>query len=194
MPRPSNTDQRRAQIARGLVRLLPEKGYAGASIGAIAREAGLAPGLVHYHFADKRSILVAAAEALAGRLRERFDARVEAAKGDRARLFAWLDAHLEAGGDADVEAVAAWAAVGAEAQRHPDVREVYAGFLAEDRARLEGLLGPLLPAASVGPVAVAMIALVEGFFRVGTGAPGHVPPGTASAAARTLLAAAIGGS
>ena len=56
MPRPSKTKERQQQIVQGLMRALGKRGYAGAPISAIAREAGLAPGLVHYYFKDKRDV------------------------------------------------------------------------------------------------------------------------------------------
>jgi len=54
MARPSNTDERRGQIVAALQAVMARAGYAGATIAAIARQAELAPGLVHYHFKDKR--------------------------------------------------------------------------------------------------------------------------------------------
>ncbi len=192
MPRPSNTAQRRAQIVEGLLRLLPAKGYAQASVSAIAREAGLAPGLVHYHFEGKQKILVAATRELAARLEARFAARIAAATTDRGRIDAWIDAHLAVGPDGDGAAVAAWAAVGAEAQRDPDVAEVYSTFLRADRDRLAGLLGPLVPDPDLDAVATSLVALVEGLYRAGVGAPGFVPPGTAVATVRPLVDALLG--
>ena len=45
MPRPPNTEQRRSQIVGGLARVMAERGYAKATIQAIAKAAGLSPGL-----------------------------------------------------------------------------------------------------------------------------------------------------
>ena len=58
MPRPSNTDERRAQIADALKRVMARKGYDGATVNDIAAEADLTPGLVHYHFRNKLEILL----------------------------------------------------------------------------------------------------------------------------------------
>ncbi len=192
MARPSNTDERRAQIVHGLLRLLPTRGYANASIAAIAREAGLAPGLVHYHFGNKKQILVAAAVALGDLLRQRFDLRVSNAGTAEERLTAWVDAHLDLGDDADLDATAAWAALGAEAQRDEEVQGVYREFLGADRARLAELLAEVVPPERAAVLATMGVALVEGLFRVGTGAPGFVPPGTAAGSVRELLTGLIG--
>jgi TetR/AcrR family transcriptional repressor of bet genes len=40
------------------MRSMAKRGYAGASVATIAREAGLAPGLVHYYFESKQAILL----------------------------------------------------------------------------------------------------------------------------------------
>jgi TetR/AcrR family transcriptional regulator, cholesterol catabolism regulator len=50
---------RRAQILDGVLTLLSRKGIAGVSMRAVAREAGVALGLVHYYFDDKTSLIAA---------------------------------------------------------------------------------------------------------------------------------------
>lgn len=54
--RQSNT---REQIIRGAYTVLAEQGFEAASIKEIAREAGVTPGLVHYHFTNKDELLLA---------------------------------------------------------------------------------------------------------------------------------------
>lgn len=75
MPRPTNTSDRRAQIIDALIAVMATQGYDGASIGDIARHAGLAPGLVHYHFDSKLEILVEAVRTIAARHEAALDAR-----------------------------------------------------------------------------------------------------------------------
>src|SRR5260370_42597334 len=48
----------REQIIQAAYRVLVERGYDAATIKAIAREAGGAPGLLHYYFASKDELLV----------------------------------------------------------------------------------------------------------------------------------------
>jgi AcrR family transcriptional regulator len=50
---------RRAQILDGVLTLLSREGIAGVSMRAVAREAGVALGLVHYYFDDKTSLIAA---------------------------------------------------------------------------------------------------------------------------------------
>ena len=66
MSRASNTDDRRAQIVDALIAVMAKHGYDGASIADIARKAGLAPGLVHYHFDSKLEISIEAVRKIAG--------------------------------------------------------------------------------------------------------------------------------
>lgn len=54
-PRAGNT---RAQLIEAAYKVLAEKGYENSSVKDIAREAGVSPGLVHYHFANKEDLLV----------------------------------------------------------------------------------------------------------------------------------------
>jgi TetR/AcrR family transcriptional regulator, cholesterol catabolism regulator len=50
---------RRAQIIDGVLRLLANSGIAGVSMRAVAREAEVALGLVHYYFDDKTALIAA---------------------------------------------------------------------------------------------------------------------------------------
>jgi AcrR family transcriptional regulator len=50
---------RRALLLAAVLRLLSRDGIAGVSMRAVAREAGVALGLVHYYFDDKHSLIAA---------------------------------------------------------------------------------------------------------------------------------------
>jgi TetR/AcrR family transcriptional regulator, transcriptional repressor of bet genes len=76
MGRPSNRDARRAQIVAAFARVLAAHGYAGATVAAIAAEAGVAPGLVHHHFENKDELLGALLRTLVAAFRERVRAAV----------------------------------------------------------------------------------------------------------------------
>jgi AcrR family transcriptional regulator len=57
--RPGNVDTR-GEIVEAAKRVFAAKGYAGASLRAVAREAGVDPALVHHYFDGKASLFVAA--------------------------------------------------------------------------------------------------------------------------------------
>jgi AcrR family transcriptional regulator len=79
MPRPSKTAERREQIIDGLIHVMAQHSYDGASTARIAKAAKLSSGLVHYHFSKKQDILVAAIE----KLGEQHDAALDAESGAR---------------------------------------------------------------------------------------------------------------
>jgi len=186
MPRPSNTARRREEIVRGLLGVMAEHGYERTSVARIAEAAGLTPGLIHYHFDSKQEILLALVERIRRVIRERLERRLSRAGRDpRARLFAYIDAHLALGPDSDPGAMACWVAIGAEALRQPEVRKIYADALAQDLRVLEGLLRDLLssegrPARPARAMAAGLLAAIEGAYQLGCAAPGTIPRGSAA--------------
>src|SRR5262245_63852488 len=110
MTRPSNTAVRRGQIVDALVHVMARQGYAGASVADVAGRAGLAPGLVHYHFKSKLEILVEAVRALGAAHARVLDAALAAVDADDApaQLVAFVDVHLGLGAHADPDALACW--------------------------------------------------------------------------------------
>ncbi len=190
MARPSNREQRRAQIVEALHVLMAEQGYDGASVAAIARQAGLAPGLVHYHFACKEEILLALVERLADRLGARYDRLLSSASTPWDRLDCWIDAHLAQGEGADSAAVACWVAIGAEAVRRPEVQQAYEAAVRDDLDRGERLvadiLGPQLEPDDPRRLATALLAAIEGCYRLASGAPNAVPEGFAAPSVRQM--------
>jgi TetR/AcrR family transcriptional repressor of bet genes len=197
MTRPSNNRERRAQIVDGLARAMASQGYEGATVARIAQEAGLTPGLVHYHFESKGEVLLALADRLTSGARARIERRLARAGADpRRRLDAFLDGLLDVGEDANPEAVACWALIGAEAIRQIDVRRVYERWTAEAGAQLQDLLTQLLRAegrrrTGVKAMAAGLLALVEGFFSLSAAAGGIVPAGSAAGVARRMAAGLV---
>lgn len=171
MARPSNTAERRRQIVDALIRVMPKSGYDGASVAQVAEAAGLAPGLVHYHFASKREILLAAVDELERRAGERWQPRRAKAKGAWGSLSSFLDSRVALGRDADPDAVACWVVIGAEAVRDAEVRAAYARVIQRERATLEALVrgalaeeGRELGAAPT--IAAALLSAIEGAYRL----------------------------
>jgi AcrR family transcriptional regulator len=101
MPTPRPSPSRRAtgalpgaaasvqRILRAASRVFGRSGYDGASMGDVAREAGVSKGLLHYHFTSKEELLIEAQRATFRELHRRFAER--ALKGDKG-LTAALDA------------------------------------------------------------------------------------------------------
>lgn len=197
MGRPSNTDARREQIADAMTRVVARCGYERASVQEVAREAGLAPGLVHYHFRRKLDVLLAMQE----RLAEAHLARVErwlaraATPGGRVRAF--VDCHLARGAEEDPEALACWIALTAEALRDEEVR---AGHDRATRAlieRLQAVVREDLAArggetARARSAATALFAAIQGYYALHGASPGIIPRGSAAPAVHALAGALLG--
>jgi TetR/AcrR family transcriptional repressor of bet genes len=194
--RTSNTEARRAEITGALLAVIARHGYEKATIQAIAAQAGLAPGLIHYHFKNKQEILVS----LVGAMAEAAHARYLAVLGDQVeplpRLRAYLNARLGLGEGAAPDIVAAWVMIGAEAVRQPEVRAVYRRMVADELALLTTLLTDCLHARGrearvASTLAAGLAAMIEGAYQLSSAAADVMPRGYAAAAATSYAEQAI---
>ena len=130
MGRPSLRAERRGQIVEAFARVLADHGYAGATIEAVATEAGLSPGLLHHHFDSKDEMLEALLAMLIERFRQRLRAREPAAGSTP--LDSYIDAAVALDGSADTIAARCWVGVFAEALRQPRLFELVRRYLASE--------------------------------------------------------------
>jgi TetR/AcrR family transcriptional repressor of bet genes len=198
MSRKSNTEQRRKEIADALLAVMAEQGYEKATIQAIAQKAGLAPGLIHYHFKSKGEILIYLVKSLALLSRERYQHFSESATTPQERLKAYIDGRLAKGQGASPEAVAAWVVIGAEAVRQPEVRQVYQEIMAAELALLNTLLKACFVdqgkrSRNVPRLAAGMLAFMEGAFQLASAAQDIMPEGYAATTAAQLVQRYIDG-
>ena len=114
MSRPSVRAERRAEILVAFARVLSKHGFAGATMAAVASEAGVAPGLLHHHFVDKDDMM----NALMDELVRRFRARVHVYESEADPLGAYVDGALKLDERADTIAARCWASLFAEAIRN----------------------------------------------------------------------------
>ncbi|WP_374354596.1 TetR/AcrR family transcriptional regulator [Chitinimonas sp.] len=188
MPRKPNTEARRGEIVRALQSVMAKHGYEKATIQAIAKEAGLAPGLLHYHFSSKQEILVSLVTALADYGQRRFEQIAGTAQSPMERLTAYMEARLGLGDGAAPEVVAAWVMIGAEAVRQAEVREVYQRTIATELELLSALLANCLSEhkrATTGAreLAAALLAMMEGAYQLASATNGVMPAGYAAQSA-----------
>ncbi len=191
MGRRPNTDQRRGQIVAALLAELAEVGYARASVRSIAARAGLAPGLVHYHFDSKEAILLALLEGLIADAERRAE-QAFAAPTAIERLAAYVDARVGLGVGADAAAVAAWVMMLGEASALPPVRQRLKAWMASDRTRLERAFRAA-GFARPKDCAAHLLATVLGSFSLHALAVDGIPTGHAARQLHAWLAAGRGG-
>ncbi|MDB4929752.1 MAG: TetR family transcriptional regulator [Myxococcaceae bacterium] len=191
MPRPSNTDERRAQIADAMIRVVARAGYERASVAEVAREAGLAAGLVHYHFQRKLDVLLAMQERLTAAHLDRVERWSQRAKTPEGRVRAFIDCHLARGAEEDPAALACWIALTAEALRDPEVRAGYDRAVRALIGRLESAVRDELAARGgdlrrARAVATAVFAAIQGYYALHGASPGLIPRGSAAPAVHAL--------
>jgi TetR/AcrR family transcriptional repressor of bet genes len=178
MGRPSNREQRRGEILNAFARVLASHGYAGATIAAVAVEAGVAPGLVHHHFESKEDMLLSLLKSLV----ERFRGRVAGYPSDDP-LLAYIDGALKLDERADVAAARCWVGLFSEALRNPvlfkQVRRLLDTEIAAIEQRSRYQLGP--------HEAGAVLAFIIGALVLGAFAP-QKTAGFAAPALRKFVA------
>jgi TetR/AcrR family transcriptional regulator, transcriptional repressor of bet genes len=192
----ANTEHRRAAIVAAMLPVMAQHGYERATIQAIAREAGLTPGLIHYHFKSKQEILVELVKAIMEFARTRFERAASGATRPIERLRAYIDARLGLGAGAGPDMVGAWVMVGAEAVRQPEVRALYEQAIAAELEVLAQLLHACLAErrrATEGAPALAagLVAMMEGAFQLSSAAAGVMPAGYAADAAMAFASLSI---
>ena len=180
MGRPSNRVERRGQILAAFARVLADHGYAGATIAAVANEAGLAPGLVHHHFESKDELLSVLLRDLLSRFRE----RVRRYEVDGDQLMAYGDAALKLDERADLTAARCWVGVFAEAVRNPTLFAQVRRLIDAEILDIQRRSGATFSSQDAG----AVLAFVVGSFVVGAFAPKKAA-GFAAPGLRRLIAA-----
>jgi len=194
MPRPSNTEERRAQITEALMRVMAKRGYDGASVAGIAKAAQLTPGLVHYHFGNKQEILLSALHDLVARHDKNLEARLGKAGGDPiAEIEAFVDFHLGLGADANPEALACWVLLSGEALREPKVRVEFEKALKAMAARVGETVRRgvhqrsfACNATDADAAASALVAVIQGYFVLAATARTVIPKGSAARSSRQM--------
>lgn len=123
MPRPSVEAERREQLLRATCEVVSEVGMHDMRLSDVARHAGLSSGIIHYYFASKRAVLVAAFEFNFTQSLVRRRALLESRQEPLSLLAALAQSYLPRG-EESLTAWRVWAELWAEALRDPEFQHV----------------------------------------------------------------------
>ena len=185
-------DARRLSLIEATARVLARDGAAGASVRAIALEAGVSPGLVAHHFGGVDALIAATYGHVGERVSAALDTAVAAAGEDpRARLSAYVGASF-ATPIADRALLATWTAFWGLVIAQPGIAALHD----EQYARYRGELEELLSACGLAPAArrraaIAITALVDGLWLELCLSPAVLDAETARAIAEEQIAALL---
>lgn len=190
--RRSEPDARRADLIAATARVLAREGTGGASVRAIAVEAGVSPGLVGHYFAGIDALVAATYAHVEHTVSEALDTAVAAAGPDpRARLDAFVTASFSPP-IASGELLATWTAFWSLVRSRDDIARQHDEQYAAFRARLESLLAECgLPAPRLRHAAIAITALVDGLWLELCLSPQAFSADEAGTIARSVLDALI---
>src|SRR5438093_8929294 len=158
---------RRTAIVRATIRCLARDGYTGLTMKKVAREAGVSQGILHYYFADKRAILVAALETVTADLDRRVAAaQARSGRDPRARLRALIHACLQSSVDAR-EVWIVFVEFWSEMMHDAGLRAINAGLYARMRRLIGRPVAEAIRAGRFRPVrpveaAAVILGLLDG--------------------------------
>lgn len=162
--RPTGTrvdGETRGRLVSAAFRVLVRDGYDATSIKDIAREADVAPGLVHYYFENKQELVHAVIEAGCERyFQMRSDAGFDMLPSEEARL------RLDVLKGSMRRFRGFWMLVfdmNARALHDPHVRSTIRSFLDRDRADIERIVRAVAAEAELGP-ALPPVALAGAIY------------------------------
>lgn len=165
MSKRASPDDRRRDLIAATVRVLAERGAAGASVRTIAAAAGVSPGLVTHHFGGVDRLVAASYDQVAAQVAVALEAAVAAAgPAPRARLGAYVAANFTAP-IADPALLATWLALWSLARGDAAMLARHEQHYAAFRARLEELLAACgMAAERLRLAAIGVTALVDGLW------------------------------
>lgn len=187
-------DARRLSLIEATARVLARDGASGASVRAIALEAGVSPGLVAHHFGGVDALIAATYAHVGEQVATALATAVEGAGRDpRARLMAYVAASF-APPIADRALLATWTAFWGLVIARGEIAALHDAQYAGYRGELEALLAACrLPLAARRRAAIAIAALVDGLWLELCLSPAVLDAGEARTIAEAQIAALFDG-
>jgi TetR/AcrR family transcriptional repressor of bet genes len=161
----THPDTRRRSLIEATTRVLARDGAAGASVRAIAKEAGVSPGLVTHHFGSVDALIAATYAQVDAEVAAALDAAMEQVGSDpHAKLSAYVAASF-APPIASRDLLATWIAFWSLVIARRDIAALHDTGYARFRERLEALLADCgVSRDERRPAAIAIAALVDGLW------------------------------
>lgn len=187
-------DARRLSLIEATARVLARDGASGASVRAIAIEAGVSPGLVAHHFGGVDALIAATYAHVGEQVAAALDAAVSAAGDDpQARLIAYVAASF-APSIADRDLLATWTAFWGLVIARGEIAALHDAQYARYRDELETLLAACgLQSTARRRAAIAIAALVDGLWLELCLSPEVLDADEARAIAQAQIAALLEG-
>ena len=158
----ASSKQSKESIVKAADALVRRKGATGITVDQVAKEAGCAKGLVHYHFKTKRGVLEAVAEGLSSDRQAAWAEAFRAADAAEAIDRTWSLLTSES----DDGTIRAWGSLFGTASVLPDeaVSQAQEGFAAALGASADALLRDLALVARIPPSEIGWLlgAVVHG--------------------------------
>ena len=158
-------DVRRQSLVDAAASCLAERGAAGTSVRAICARAGVSPGLLRHYFDGIDALIAETYRMIVGRVSATLSEATDAAGPEpRARLIAFITASFRPP-ISDASLLATWLAFWSLVKTEPMIAAIHAETYRGYREQLEALLADQgVPGRQVGPVAIALTALVDGLW------------------------------
>lgn len=160
---------RRRQLVAATIDVIADKGFAGTTLGEVAKRAGMSRGIVNFHFASKEALLIATLRHLADEYAEVLDeAMGEAGQSAAARLAALVEVDFHPT-LCTRRKIRVWRAFWAESRARPAVRRLRATLDARYADEAEALCARLIAEGgyegiAAGDVARGLNAMIDGLW------------------------------
>ncbi|MDR4306216.1 transcriptional regulator BetI [Chelatococcus sambhunathii] len=155
--------ERRRHLIEATIETVGDVGFKAASLGEIARRAGVSPGLFAHYFGDKDGLLEATLRFMATRLARATATRMRAARSPIERVLAVPESTL-APEEFDRRTSAVWLAFWGQIMHSEPYRRVQAIYLRRMRSNLRHALRELVPPHRLELTVSTIAATIDGLW------------------------------
>lgn len=167
MPKIVDHDQRRAELAKHVIRVMVREGLAGTTVRGVAREAGFTSGILSHYFTGKEDMINFALNAVSDKIYEVIDRKLMRAAGAREKLKVVIETHvpISQGSEGSVVSIIFWASaihepvLRAQFERVYDKWRLYVTAILNDAVKQ----GEISASSDINVLTDLVIAACDGF-------------------------------